>query len=298
LEELLPFILKKFDAIVGEKIHLYLFQHLDFSISHSQKYLSRSRVFDANNKVLKNNDIIETNHIYVAMFEGSTRGLKPMITTPKFAIFEKPSGVMVHPTGRNTPYCLLDEVKYHFGNDANLVHRIDQETSGLILIARNKVSEVDLKMLFESRHYDKKYLAIVNGKISKDIEISSPIKREGGFIKVKMCVCDDGKESFTTIRPLQYNSVLDQTLVEAIPHTGRQHQIRVHLDSIGHHIVGDPIYGVDESIADSYLNKTLCLEDRIKYTKEKRLMLHASYLGFSYEKIRYDFYSKNNIYIQ
>ena len=294
----MPFILKKFDTQVGHKIHLYMFQHLDFTISQSQKYLSRSRVFDANNKVLKNNDIINTDHIYVAMFEGHTRGLKPLITTPRFALFEKPSGVMVHPTGRNTPYCLLDEVKYHFGDGANLVHRIDQETSGLVLIARDKVSEVDLKMLFESRHYDKKYLAIVQGKISKTIQIDTPIRREGGFIKVKMCIADDGKESFTTINPIKYDSALNYTLVEAIPHTGRQHQIRVHLDSIGHTIVGDPIYGVDENIADSYLNKTLSKEDRVKHTKAKRLMLHASYLGFEYENIRYDFYSKNNIAIQ
>ncbi len=294
----MPFILKKFDTQIGHKIHLYMFQNLGFTISQSQKYLSRSRVFDANNNVLKNNDIIQTDHIYVAMFEGHTRGLKPLITTSKFALFEKPSGVMVHPTGRNTEYCLLDEVKYHFGDGANLVHRIDQETSGLILIAKDKISEVDLKMLFESRHYDKKYLAIVEGKVSEQVEINSPIRREGGFIKVKMCISNDGKESFTTIRPIEYNSTLDYTLVEAIPHTGRQHQIRVHLESIGHRIVGDPIYGVDENIADSYLNKTLSQEDRLKYTKAKRLMLHASYLGFEYENVKYDFYSKNNISIQ
>lgn len=274
-----------------------MFQKLNFSISHSQKYLSRSRVFDAHNKVLKNNDIIDTDHIYVAMFEGHTQGLQPLIVTQKFALFDKPSGIMVHPTSRDTKYCLLDEVKFHFGDGGNLVHRIDKETSGLVLVAKDKAAEIDLKMLFESRHYDKQYLAIVEGKIDKDIQIDTPIGKDDGFIKVKMKTTADGKESHTAIHPMQYNEQLDQTLVEAIPLTGRQHQIRVHLDSIGHRIIGDPIYGVSEEVADGYLNKTLSKEDRLRYTKANRLMLHANYLGFCYEGVRYDFYSKNSIAI-
>jgi 23S rRNA pseudouridine1911/1915/1917 synthase len=80
--------------------------------------------------------------------------------------------------------------------------------------------------------------------------------------------------------------------VQAITLTGRQHQIRVHLDSIGHTIVGDPIYGVDEKIADKYLNKELSTTDRLKFIGNNRLMLHALYLEFKYDDIIYKINSK------
>ncbi|MCI0500524.1 MAG: RNA pseudouridine synthase, partial [Epsilonproteobacteria bacterium] len=76
---------------------------------------------------------------------------------------------------------------------------------------------------------------------------------------------------------------------------GRQHQIRVHLHSIGHTIVGDPIYGIDDTIADSYLCKTLSDEDRVKYMKHNRLMLHAKSLEFNYLGIDYKFLSKQQL---
>lgn len=293
----MPFMLKKFDAVVGEKIHLFLLSGAGLSMSESQKSLSRGRVFDANMNVLRNNDTIETTEIYVAMFEGVSQGLQPLFIHPEFALFDKPTGVMVHPISKNTPYSLLDEVRFHFGKNANLVHRIDQETSGLVLIAKNKASEVDLKMLFEHKQYDKKYLAIVQGKMQKEVSVDEPLAREGGMIGVKMAVRDDGKESLTHFKPISYDSVKDQTLIEAMPVTGRQHQIRVHLDHIGHTIIGDPIYGIDEKIADKYLCKELSSEDRIKYTHASRLMLHAYYLGFKFENQRFEFYSKQDFAI-
>jgi len=90
------------------------------------------------------------------------------------------------------------------------------------------------------------------------------------------------------IQPLKFNEQDNTTLVKAIPVTGRQHQIRVHLDSIGHTIVGDPIYGVDDQIADQCLKKTLTDEQRIELTGAKRLMLHANNLSFRYQDVEYD----------
>ena len=77
-----------------------------------------------------------------------------------------------------------------------------------------------------------------------------------------------------------------------IPYTGRQHQIRVHLDSIGHRIVGDPIYGLDESFVDDFLNDKIGSSERIKTTGASRLMLHAYYLEFTFLDTRYVFCSK------
>ena len=104
----------------------------------------------------------------------------------------------------------------------------------------------------------------------------------------------NGKESKTLINPISYNKEKNQTLVEAIPLTGRQHQIRVHLYSIGHTILGEPIYGIDDINAEDYLNKTLSKEDRVKVTKSHRLWLHANYLGFSYKGVLYKVFSKNS----
>jgi 23S rRNA pseudouridine1911/1915/1917 synthase len=288
----MPFVLKKYKAVVGKKIQLFLLNEVGLSMSVSQKLLSRGRVFDENGKRFQNGQTLKDGYISVAVFEGSTRGLKPIFNTTDFAIFDKPSGVMVHPTSKDTEYSLLDEIRYHFGDTANLAHRIDQETSGLVLVTKNKIADIFLKTMFEEKKYKKSYKAYVKGHIKNSLEISDSITKDGGKIGVKMKVSTDGKESLTFINPISYDKQKDITLVEAIPHTGRQHQIRVHLDSIGHTIIGDPIYGVNENIADSYLCKSLNNEDRMKHIGHNRLMLHANYLEFEYNDKLYKVYSK------
>ena len=292
----MPFILKKFPVIKGKKIQQFLIDDAKLSVSFSQRMLAKGRVFDENNNRLQNGQLLKGEYIQIALFEGQTRGLKPLFNTKDFALFDKPSGVMVHPTSKNTQYTLLDEIRYHFGDDANLAHRIDQETSGLVLITKNKYSDMVLKEMFENKLYNKEYLAIVKGKISKNIQIETSIQKDtNSTIGVKMTTADDGKESLTTIEPISYDVVNNQTLIKAVPLTGRQHQIRVHLDSIGFTIVGDPIYGVDEFYADLYLTKQLDNQKRIEITGANRLMLHANHLQFIYNKYNYKLYSKLSI---
>jgi 23S rRNA pseudouridine1911/1915/1917 synthase len=291
----MPFILKKFKTIQGIKIQHFLQNEVGLSVSQSQRLLSKGRIFDENDKRLQNGEILKCDFINVALFEGHTRGLNPIFTTKDFAIFDKPSGIMVHPISKDTKYTLLDEIRYHFGEKANLAHRIDMETSGLVLITRNKFADIELKTMFENKQYTKKYLALVKGKIDKNIKIDTPIIKDGGMIGVKMKVDKTGKESTTLIKPLKYDKTKNQTLVQAITLTGRQHQIRVHLDSVGHTIVGDPIYGVDEKIADKYLNKELSQEERLKLIGYNRLMLHALYLEFKYDDIVYKINSKSHL---
>lgn len=289
----MPFILKEFPAVSGKKIQQFLIDDVGLTISTSQKLLAKCRVFDQNDKVLQNGEKLTCEFVKIALFEGQTRGLKPLFNAKEFALFDKPSGVIVHPTSRNTEYSLLDEIRYHFGDSANLAHRIDQETSGLVLVTKSKYSDMVLKEMFENKMYEKRYLAIVEGKIDKNITIDSGIKKAtNSKIGVKMVTASDGKESVTYIKPLQYNCILNQTLVEATPLTGRQHQIRVHLHSIGHKIVGDPIYGVDEDIADRYLLKQLSLEERLLHIGDERLRLQANFLRFQFENNNYVIYSK------
>ena len=289
----MPFVLKKYPAVIGEKIQIHMVKNLGIHTSIAQKSIARGRVFDENNIPFTYGKIIKSDTIFMAEFEGQTRGLNPMFQTNDFAIFDKPTKLMVHPISKNTSYSLLDEVRFHFGENANLVHRIDMETSGLIMCAKNKETETQLKTMFEEKKYKKSYLAIVRGEIKRSLTIDSSIERENGMIGVRMKAGETGKESKTIINPIEYNKNKDLTLIEAIPITGRQHQIRVHLYSIGHTIYGDPIYNVDDKIADSYLNKTLDHEKRVEVTGSNRLWLHANYLEFTYKDELYKLNSQN-----
>ena len=292
----MPFVLKKFPAIKGKKIQQFLLNEVGLTMSSSQKLLAKKRVFDDQGNILQNGQVLKCDYIEVAVFEGHTRGLSPIFQANDFAIFDKPSGVMVHPTSRNTEYTLLDEIRYHFGNDANLAHRIDAETSGLVLVTKNRYADMILKTMFEEKEYSKEYLAIVKGELKEDIVINNPISKSKGMIGVKMTTeNENGKESTTYIYPLKFNTKNNTTLVKAVPITGRQHQIRVHLDSIGHTILGDPIYGIDEKIADQYLCKELSDDKRLQYTGASRLMLHANNLAFNYKGINYNIYSKQSL---
>lgn len=289
----MPFTLKKHKAIIGKKIQIFLIHELGLDPKVGQRLTSKGRIFDENMNTINTGDSIPTDYIYIAVFEGISRGLKPLIEFNDFAIFDKPTNLMVHPISKNTPYSLLDEIRFHFGEDANLIHRIDAETSGLIIVGKNKKSEIALKEMFQEKKYHKSYLAIAQGHIKEKMTINKGLDREGLVIGVRMKVCDDGKESVTIIKPIKYNKEKDLTLIEAIPLTGRQHQIRVHLYSMGHRILGDPIYGVDDENAENYLNKTLSEEDRFEVTKSNRLWLHANYLEFTFKEVTYKIFSKN-----
>jgi 23S rRNA pseudouridine1911/1915/1917 synthase len=290
----LPYILKKFDVKEKKLIDDFLIEDAKLSLKLSQSLLSKGKVLDHKNKRLQKNQIVKSGFIQVNIYEAITKGLKPLFQTEHFAIFDKPSGLLVHPVTINNEYTLLDEIKYHFKDDASLVHRIDKETSGLVLVAKNRFSEMILKEKFENREFKKTYKAIVQGELKNDIEINTPITNDTGLIKIKMKTDVKGKESTTFIKPIFYNKNKNQTLVQALPITGRQHQIRVHLDSINHRISGDPIYGLDEEIADKILGKKVTQDERITLSGDKRLLLHAYSLEFEYLGIKYKFCSKQN----
>ena len=289
----MPYIKKEFKTIKGKKIEEFLNQDIRIDSKLLLTLLEKGKITDENNKRLQKNQIIKSEFIYIVIFEPQTKGLKPIFNSFHFAIFDKPSGIMVHPSSHQIGlYTLLDEVKYYLGEKASLVHRIDAETSGLVLVSKNAFSDMVLKNMFEEKQYIKKYHAFVEGQIEESIEIDTPITNDTGLIKLKMKTDLNGKESKTLIKPISYNKEKNQTLVEAIPLTGRQHQIRVHLNSIGHKIVGDPIYGIEEKIADLFLKNKLSEGERLEYTKANRLLLQANYLEFEFLDVIYKFSSR------
>ena len=288
----MSYIKKEFKTIKGKKIEDFLLEDISIDSKLTLNLLEKGKITDENNKRLQKNQIIKSNFIYIVIFEPITKGLKPIFDSFHFAIFDKPSGLMVHPSSHQLDiYTLLDEIKFYFGQKGSLVHRIDAETSGLVLVSKNAFSDMILKNMFEEKQYIKKYHAIVEGNIEKNLEIDTPITNDTGLIKLKMKTDLNGKESKTLIKPISYNKEKNQTLVEAIPLTGRQHQIRVHLNSISHRIIGDPIYGIDEKITDLFLKNKLSEDERLKYTKANRLLLQANYLEFEFLDVIYKFSS-------
>ena len=272
---------------------LFLMRQLGVRQGEAQKIVATGRLF-VNGSVWTHSGREISGDIQVKQFVPESRGVEPIFVAKDFALFDKPSGVLVHPTTHRTPYSMLDDIRHIFGNGANAIHRIDMETSGLLLISRNKDAERKLKMLFEARGVKKSYLAWVRGKITEPFEVNEPLKRNDDFstIKLKVLVHPEGKPSLTHFVPIEYDEEHDATLVEAFPHTGRQHQIRVHLFHVKHPIIGDPIYGVPNDVAIEYLDKKLSREKRLYYMGAERMLLHAQSLEFDYEGTLYRLVSK------
>jgi len=278
------FVVKEFE-INNEKVLDFLVKKLGFSLREAKRAIDRGRV-SVNDKRITNKAAKANGKLKCIMFEPNGYGLKPIFETTHFAIFDKPSGIAIHPKKLANTKSLLDDVRALWGNDANLVHRLDKETSGLVMASKNKFAESILKKAFQNKEIKKSYLALINGNLTKEITIKKPIAvNKDEKIKVKVLIHPEGKESITIIKPIEWFD--NYTLVECIPLTGRQHQIRIHLHSIGHSIVGDPLYGVSNEFADAYLNKKISQEERIKNTGYSRLMLHAYKLEFDFMNNRY-----------
>ncbi len=290
---------EKVNFFVEKEIRAFRFvmNVLACPMKDAQRYIDKHRLFCENHIVSNKSKFIKGN-ISLVIFKPKSKGLLPIFTTPDFAFFDKPSGLLVHPKNRKTPYSLTDEVKYHFGMNANIVHRIDKETSGLVLAARDRKTEIFFKNAFQNKKIKKGYLAIVKGKLEHNFLIDKPIKinRDYSKIKIKVFIDDAGRDAKTIIKPIYYDPVNDTTLIEALPLTGRQHQIRVHLFHVKHPILGDPIYGVDYQTASDYLDGILSENERIKKTGAKRLMLHAYWIEFHHNETKYKIYSKNTFY--
>jgi len=297
----LPFVTKKLHAPTRQKAFRFLMQELGITQSEAQRLIAKGRL-SQNGIVMANNaGFIEEGDFDFICFEPVSLGLIPTFIEEEFAVYDKPSGLLVHPQNRHTPYSLNDEIKHRFGHEANITHRIDQETSGLVLAARNKVSERALKMMFEERQITKRYIAMVKGHLTEPLDIEEPLLRRedaSSIVRMIVRVHPEGKASRTFIKPLEYFPDTDTTLVEASPLTGRQHQIRVHLFHVKHPIVGDPIYGQDENDAVRFLDREMSVQERFSNTGASRLLLHAHSLEFTYKEMPYHVVSKEDFVAQ
>jgi len=198
-------------------------------------------------------------------------------------VVNKPAGLVVHPAAGHDEHTLVNALLHHcagrlsgIGGVARpgIVHRLDKETSGCLVVAKSDEAHLALSAQFASRKVHKIYQAIVCGELARDTgEIRAAIARHSTHRK-RMAVSEDlGREARTSYRVLE--RLRSATLVEAVIHTGRTHQIRVHFQHVGHPLVGDRTYGNRQNQK---------LEDLTGYAAPRQ-MLHAFELAFTHPRL-------------
>ncbi|MDO5046646.1 pseudouridine synthase family protein [Campylobacter sp.] len=288
----MPYV-NKFIAIANSQKAYEVLINSGFKMREAQRLIDKGRLI-CNKVVVSEKNAILSGEICLIDYETNPRGLVPIFECEQFAVFDKPSGVLSHPNGRNCEYSLNDEIWHLYGREASVAHRLDFETSGLIVVARNRASQIKLKKLFESREVEKSYVAMASGEIKNDMIIEAKMDLANNYddVKMRMKICEDGKEAITEISPIEYFADIDATFVKAVPLTGRQHQIRLHLFHVKHKILGEPLYGPKREQIIKILDKEMSIDERINLTGASRLLLHANRIAFEFEGKIYDISTK------
>lgn len=212
-------------------------------------------------------------------------GIKPfdmpidvVFESEDFLVINKAAGVLTHPSKRNEPNTLLNGILAHLKMEGNKhenmpgpVSRLDRFTSGLVLFSHSQKGKSRLGVKMMERGFEKKYVALVTGKVPEHGEIRASLLRIPGISRMEINE-ETGKSAHTEFFLTEYFPKENVSLVSILLHTGRTHQIRVHFASIGHPVVGDIVYG-DEKVNQYFLEKH----------QLKRHLLHASELAFTWE---------------
>ena len=239
----------------GTRLDSYLAEKLELSRSKIQK-LIKEKLVTVNGKNVngsyqeKLNDEIEVNDDlnYEINVEPENIDIDVVYEDDDLLVINKASGMVVHPAPGHYTATLVNALLYRFNitggeqHRPGIVHRLDKDTSGLMLVAKNEWTHEKLSEMISKKEVERHYLAIVSGLIKHDTgTIDAPIGRDVED-RQKMAVTDkNAKDAITHFRVLK--QFKENTLIECILETGRTHQIRVHLAYIGHPVVNDPAYG-------------------------------------------------------
>ncbi|MFQ3871387.1 MULTISPECIES: RluA family pseudouridine synthase [Staphylococcus] len=233
----------------------------DWSRTQIQDWIKLSLV-KVNDKLIKPNYKTKLNdHIVVTEKEIVEADINPenlnldiYYEDDDVAIVYKPKGIVVHPSAGHSTGTLVNGLMYQMKNLSGIngevrpgiVHRIDKDTSGLLMVAKNDIAHRSLVDQLVKKTVTRKYVALVHGNIPHDYgTIEAPIGRNKND-RQSMAVVDDGKEAVTHFNVLEHFN--NYTLVECELETGRTHQIRVHMKYIGFPLVGDPKYGQKKTL--------------------------------------------------
>lgn len=269
---------------VGRRLDQFLVQSCDLSRAAVQRLIHQGRVRIGDRPQKASYRVRPRDRIVVMLPPPEPSGIEPepipldlLYEDPDVLVVNKPPGLIVHPGAGRERGTLVNALLHHCPDltgiggiqRPGIVHRLDKETSGCLVVAKTESAHQTLTRQFEHRQVKKTYLALVHGLVRADQgKITFPIGRREHERKRMGVRTRKGRETETTFRVIR--STRDCSLVEVTPTTGRTHQIRVHLAAIGHPVVGDKLYGGRR--------------ERKSRLKVAHQLLHAWKLGFTHPR--------------
>ena len=281
------------------RIDKYLADHLSDTSRHRVQLAIDAEYVRVNGQVVKASYKVRPLDVITLMMPYQRRGIeiKPepipldiVYEDDDLMVINKPAGLVVHPGHGNYSGTLVNALAYYLGRESVpgetderlglLVHRIDKDTSGLLVVAKTDAAQIDLARQFFHHTIERRYWALVWGNIPDDKgTIDAPIGRDPND-RLRFRVCADetqGKRAVTHYRVIERFGYV--TLVECVLETGRTHQIRVHMNHIGHPLFNDARYGGDRILKGTLYTKYKQFIDNC-FQLCPRQALHAKTLGF------------------
>jgi 23S rRNA pseudouridine1911/1915/1917 synthase len=280
----------KFDtneADIGKRLDVFLADHVeDWSRSRLKKLIDEGDVLLNQKPVKSSYRIRENDTIEIELKPAESDNFEPenipldIVFEDEFlAVLNKPAGMIVHPGAGVSSGTLANALAFKFQSEGDdlpfrvgIVHRLDKDTSGLMVVAKNELTLEKLSAQFRDRKVQKSYVALAHGFVRKLVgKIDQPIARDRKN-RVKMAINKNGRNAVSIYKVRQRYE--RYTLLNVQIKTGRTHQIRVHLAHLKHPIVGDATYneGRDKTIADAQMRKAI--------SNISRVFLHAEKLSF------------------